>query len=83
LYFPGRHGCAVGMIVVACKAQDVVSFLDSSAHPEIPNGHSEVSRLEMRDFVQDQGNQGLVRRRTGVRRLSAVPAQAGTNKAAD
>jgi hypothetical protein len=33
-----------------------------------------VSRSEMRDFVQGQENQRLVRRRTGVRR---------TNKAAD
>jgi hypothetical protein len=44
------------------------------AHPEIPDGHSEVSRSEMRNFVQGQGKQGLVRRRTGVRR---------TNKADD
>jgi hypothetical protein len=41
-----------------------------SAHPEIPDGHSEVSRLEMRIFVQDQEKQGLARRRTGVRRTS-------------
>jgi hypothetical protein len=59
------------------------AVLLDSAHPEIPDGHGEVSRLEMGDFVQDQGNQGVVPRRTGVRRLSAVPAQAGTNKAAD
>jgi hypothetical protein len=92
------------------------SLLDS-AHPEIPDGHSKVSRSEMRifvfaslrlptlrvgpRFVQDQGNrgpaakqwglshleevrrkQGLARRRTGVRCLSAVPTQAGTSKTA-
>ena len=39
-----------------------------SVHPEMPDGTSEVSRSEMRDFAQDQGKQGLARRRTGVRR---------------
>jgi len=41
-----------------------------SVHPEMPDGHSEVSRSEMRNFVQDQENQGVARRRTGVRRTS-------------
>jgi hypothetical protein len=41
-----------------------------SAHPEIPDGHSQVSRLEMWIFVQDQEKQGFARRRTGVRRTS-------------
>ena len=38
----------------------------SSAHQEIPDGHSEVSRLEMRDFVQDQRNRGPKAKRLGT-----------------
>jgi hypothetical protein len=46
------------------------SFFLISTHPEMPDGYQQVSRSEMRDFVQDQGKQGLARRRTGVRRTS-------------
>ncbi len=32
----------------------------ATAHPEMPDGHSGVSRSEMRNFVQDQEKQGFV-----------------------
>ncbi len=41
-----------------------------SVHPETPDGHSEVFELETRSFSSWQGNQGLARRRTSVRRTS-------------
>ena len=41
-----------------------------SAHPRTNLGHMKVSNPEMRIFVQGQGNQGIARRRTFVRRTS-------------
>jgi len=37
-----------------------------SVHPEMPDGTSEVSRSEMRDFAQDQGNRGPKAKRLGT-----------------
>ena len=40
----------------------------TSAHPLIQEGHYQVSNSEIGSFLQDQGNQGIARRRTTVRR---------------
>jgi hypothetical protein len=61
---------------------------DSSAHPKIPDGHSEVSRLEMKIFVratlglpklrlgprlvQDQGNRGPAAKQWGLSHLEEI-----------
>jgi hypothetical protein len=37
-----------------------------SVHPEIPDGHSDVSRLEMWIFVQDQRNRGPAAKKWGL-----------------
>jgi mutator protein MutT len=43
---------------------------EPSAHPEMKIGHESVSRSELSNFSLVQGNQGIARRRTKVRRTN-------------
>ncbi len=43
-------------------------YFGASAHPETPDGQGEVFDLETSHFSQGQGNQGLERRRSALRR---------------
>ena len=47
-----------------------VNFRVASVHPETPDETLLFSNSEKRDFLSWQGNQGVVRRRTSVRRTS-------------
>jgi hypothetical protein len=59
----------------AIKIAKLVQFV--SAHPEIPDGHSEVSRLEIRIFVQDQGNRGPAAKQWGLSTRSGAKKTRG------
>jgi hypothetical protein len=50
-------------------------ILLASVHPETPDGHSVVFRWETSNFSLWQGNQGVARRRTSVRRT--IPQDGG------
>jgi hypothetical protein len=47
-------------------SRDEAKALLVRVHPEMPDGHSEVSRSEMRDFAQDQRNRGPKAERLGT-----------------
>ena len=59
--------------VPAIKALKLIDWhivLLPGVHPEIYYRHEIVSNSEMRNFSQDQGNQGIARRRMRIRRTS-------------
>ena len=58
--FPGPDCRAAGSGTVTLEL--------AGAHPETAFGHWRVSNSERRYFSQDQGNQWITRRRTGVSR---------------